>query len=59
VCPYSHPDNALHNLVRWMVRRSAAARQAAVLLDDVVYGKKPAPAPFPVWMEAEKGGECV
>ena len=40
VCPYSHPDNAAHNLVRWAIRRSGAARRAALWMDDVFYGKK-------------------
>jgi hypothetical protein len=40
VCPYSHPDNTAHNLVRLAIRRSAAARRAMLWLDDVFYGKK-------------------
>lgn len=47
VCPYSHPDNALHNLVRWGVRRSQLFRYLAVYLDDLFYGKRPAPKPLP------------
>jgi ferredoxin len=54
VCPYSHPDTLVHNLVRWGIRRSALARRAAVWMDDVVYGRRPAPRPLPGWME---GGE--
>lgn len=42
VCPYSHPDNAAHNLVRFAIRRSGAARRAMLWLDDLFYGKKPA-----------------
>jgi ferredoxin len=41
VCPYSHPDNALHSLVRWGIRNNWVFRKAAVLLDDLVYGRKP------------------
>ncbi len=41
VCPYSHPDNWAHNLVRWGIRRSGVFRRAALLLDDLFYGKKP------------------
>jgi hypothetical protein len=41
VCPYSHPDNLAHNLVRWGIRRSANFRRAALALDDFFYGKKP------------------
>jgi reductive dehalogenase len=47
VCPYSHPNNAAHNLVRWAVRRSGAARRAALWMDDVFYGRKPAPRAAP------------
>ena len=41
VCPYSHPDNLLHNLVRWGIRKSGNFRRAALFLDDFFYGKKP------------------
>ncbi len=41
VCPYSHPDNAAHNLVRFAIKRSAAARRAMLWFDDLFYGKKP------------------
>lgn len=41
VCPYSHPDNLLHNLVRWGIKRSGTFRRAALFLDDFFYGKKP------------------
>ncbi len=51
VCPYSHPDNAFHNAVRWAVRRSAPFRRSAVRLDDFFYGRKPAPGPAPAWTE--------
>jgi reductive dehalogenase len=40
VCPYSHPDNAAHNLARWAIRRSGTARRAALWLDDVFYGRR-------------------
>lgn len=41
VCPYSHPDNWIHNLVRWGNSRSGTFRRAALILDDFFYGKKP------------------
>jgi len=53
VCPYSHPNNAAHNLVRWAVRRSGAARRAVLWMDDVFYGRKPAPRPAPDWVLLE------
>jgi ferredoxin len=43
VCPYSHPDNAAHNLVRTFVRHSPLARKAALHLDDLFYGRHPRP----------------
>jgi ferredoxin len=50
VCPYSHPDNLFHNLVRWGVRKNALFRRASVWLDDLVYGRRPVPKPLPHWM---------
>jgi epoxyqueuosine reductase QueG len=41
VCPYSHPDNAAHNLVRWAIRRSGGARRVLLWADDLFYGRKP------------------
>jgi hypothetical protein len=49
-CPYSSPNNLMHNLVRWAVRRSGLARRAMVRLDDVFYGANPAPKPAPSWV---------
>jgi reductive dehalogenase len=49
-CPYSHPDNWLHNLVRAGVRRSPRFRRLAIRGDDWLYGRKPAPKPLPNWM---------
>jgi epoxyqueuosine reductase QueG len=39
VCPYSHPDNLAHNAVRGAIRRSGAARRAALRLDHLFYGR--------------------
>jgi len=41
VCPYAHPDSPAHNLARWAIRRSAAARRAALWMDDLFYGRRP------------------
>ena len=43
VCPYSHPDNTAHNLVRRAIRSSGAARRGALWLDDLFYGRHPQP----------------
>jgi reductive dehalogenase len=57
VCPYSHPNNLAHNLVRWAIRYSGLARRAALWMDDVFYsqrgptgGHKPASRPVPDWI---------
>jgi ferredoxin len=43
VCPYSHPDNPAHNMVRRLIRRSGPARQSMLWLDDLFYGARPTP----------------
>lgn len=50
VCPYSHPDSPLHNLIRFGVAHSAHFRTAAVAMDDFFYGRKPKPHPIPKWL---------
>jgi ferredoxin len=49
VCPYAHADSAFHRAVRWGVRRSGLFRRAAVRLDDVFYGQRPAAGTPPSW----------
>ena len=51
VCPYSHPDNLAHNLIRWGIARSGFFRRLALWMDDLFYGKKPAPRAHPEWLE--------
>ncbi len=41
VCPYSHPSNAMHGLVRRAIRRSPTLRWIAIKGDDFLYGKVP------------------
>jgi len=50
VCPYSHPRNWMHDLVRWGVRSSGRFRGMAIKGDDILYGRRPAPRPVPEWM---------
>ena len=57
VCPYSHPDNGLHNAVRWAVRNNPLFRRVAVGLDDLVYGRKPPPKELQEWLSIGAGGE--
>ncbi|RKZ14043.1 hypothetical protein DRQ50_09625 [bacterium] len=50
VCPYAHPDSPLHNLVRRGLGHSALIRHLALRLDDVLYGRRPAPKPIADWL---------
>jgi reductive dehalogenase len=43
VCPFSHPDNWFHRLVRFGISNSFIFRRLAVPLDDLFYGRKPRP----------------
>ncbi len=54
VCPYSHSQRLLHNVVRWAVRRSSVFRRIAIPLDTLFYGKKPPPAQVPNWMRFDR-----
>ena len=47
VCPYSHENNALHNLIRLGIRNNYVFRRLALKMDDVFYGKKPKPKDIP------------
>ncbi len=49
VCPYSHPDTFLHNMVRFGIKRSHLFRKLAIIMDDFFYGTKPAPGELPQW----------
>jgi reductive dehalogenase len=52
VCPYSHPDNLMHNIVRYGVKRSGLFRRFALWLDNFVYGRRPASKPLQDWVKA-------
>lgn len=49
-CPYSHPDNLLHNFIRFGIKKSSLFRMLAVHLDDFFYGRKPKSAKLPDWI---------
>ncbi|MBC8321707.1 MAG: 4Fe-4S dicluster domain-containing protein [Bacteroidetes bacterium] len=51
VCPYSHPDNLLHNIVRFGIINSGNFSRLTLFLDDIIYGKKPAAKSVPDWMK--------
>ena len=40
VCPFSHPDTLVHNVLRQGIKRSSFARSLSVYGDDLFYGKK-------------------
>jgi len=59
VCPYSHPDNLLHNGIRWGIRQNALFLRGAVYMDDLVYGRRPPPKELQPWLvelEAQGSG---
>ena len=41
VCPFSHPNNLIHNIVRAGIKNSSLFRLVALKLDDVIYSRKP------------------
>jgi len=43
VCPYSHPNTLLHNIIRRGLKNSSLFQIFALKLDDFFYGRKPAP----------------
>jgi len=45
VCPYSHPDNWMHTLVRKAIRISPGTRNLMLWMDDLVYGRRPKTRP--------------
>ncbi len=50
VCPYSHPDNKFHNLIRFGLKNSFFFRRTALLMDDLIYGRRPASKPPEGWL---------
>lgn len=50
ICPYSHPNNFLHNIVRFGTGNSKIFRTLAVFLDDMLYSRKPKPFKEPDWV---------
>ncbi len=54
VCPYAHPDNFMHRLVRRWLRHSALFRRFALRMDDALYGRNPGLMLHPKWMPARQ-----
>jgi len=46
VCPYSHPNTFLHNLIRVCIRNSLIFRRFALIMDDFLYGRQPKPKDY-------------
>jgi reductive dehalogenase len=53
VCPYSHPDNFVHNIFRAGIRNSLLFRKFVIKMDDFFYGKKPKSLELPDWMNID------
>jgi NAD-dependent dihydropyrimidine dehydrogenase PreA subunit len=51
VCPYSHPDNFFHNLVRFGNKYSGGFRRLSLRMDDLFYGKIPNQPHPPSWTD--------
>ncbi len=47
VCPFAHPDNWFHRLVRFGIRKSYLFRRLAIPMDDLFYGRRPNPRTLP------------
>ena len=53
-CPYAHPNNFFHNVVRVLLRNSIVFRYFALKSDDFFYGRKPKAKPIPDWLTKSK-----
>jgi len=51
VCPYSHPNNLFHNIVRFGIKHFPNFRRPALLMDDFFYGRKPKSKKMIDWMD--------
>lgn len=51
-CPYSHPDNFFHNVIRRLLKNSVIFRHFAIKMDDFFYGRKPKMKAVPDWLKA-------
>lgn len=51
VCPYAHPNNLMHNAIRWGIKNSYLFRRFALWMDDLFYGRKPKSKPVPFWLD--------
>lgn len=50
VCPYAHPNNMMHNFIRWGIHNSYIFRRFALYMDDLFYGRRPKSVKLPSWI---------
>lgn len=55
LCPYAHPDNLMHNTVRFLIRHAPVFRRYAAIFDDWLYGAKPTPHSECGWNISKQG----
>lgn len=51
VCPYAHPNNLMHNIIRWGIHNSYIFRRFALYMDNLFYGHRPRSRNFPSWID--------
>lgn len=51
VCPFSHHDNLMHNMVRAGIKNSSVFRSLSLKLDDAIYDRKPIPKGLPDYLQ--------
>lgn len=51
LCPYSHPHNFFHSVIRFGIKHSLLIRANAAKMDDLFYGKNPKAYTFPKWLK--------
>ncbi len=54
VCPYSHPNNLMHQIIRFGIKNNFLFRRLALPMDDIIYGRKPKIKEIPAWMKVRK-----
>jgi hypothetical protein len=55
ICPYSRPNEGIHRLVRWLLKRSPLAKKIFPHVDNIVYGTKWHPRTPPSWVRPPGG----
>ncbi len=53
VCPFAHPDNLLHNTIRFFIKHSYLFARFALKMDNLFYGRHPRPR-WPAWIPGTK-----